>query len=227
MLSRDGVARRAVPARARALPARLGQRCGGHRPDRPPGHRVGPLPGLGRRARRDHRDDPDPSAGAGRGVPAPPEALRAPVPAGGPPRRARPAPGVGRPQHRPLQPAAGGAPAMTENADLVPFRQAAWDEKPFAITLNVGSSLANKTGAWRTERPVYVDRMPPCNDACPAGENVQRWLYEAEDGGYQRAWQKIMLDNPFPAIMGRVCYHPCQTACNRATLDQEIGRAHV
>ena len=50
--------------------------------------------------------------------------------------------------------------------------------KPFAITLAVGSSLANKTGAWRTERPVYVDRMPPCNDACPAGENVQRWLYQ-------------------------------------------------
>jgi 2-oxoacid:acceptor oxidoreductase delta subunit (pyruvate/2-ketoisovalerate family) len=96
-------------------------------------------------------------------------------------------------------------------------------EKPFAITLDVGSSLANKTGAWRTERPVYVDRMPPCNDACPAGENVQRWLYEAEDGGYERAWQQIMLDNPFPAIMGRVCYHPCQTACNRGKLDEAVG----
>jgi 2-oxoacid:acceptor oxidoreductase delta subunit (pyruvate/2-ketoisovalerate family) len=96
-------------------------------------------------------------------------------------------------------------------------------EKPFAITLDVGSSLANKTGAWRTERPVYVDRMPPCNDACPAGENVQRWLYEAEDGGYERAWQQIMLDNPFPAIMGRVCYHPCQTACNRTKLDEAVG----
>jgi 2-oxoacid:acceptor oxidoreductase delta subunit (pyruvate/2-ketoisovalerate family) len=112
---------------------------------------------------------------------------------------------------------------MTENADLIPFRPAAWDKKPFAITLNVGSSLANKTGAWRTERPVYVDRMPPCNDACPAGENVQQWLYEAEEGGYERAWQKIMLDNPFPAIMGRVCYHPCQTACNRAKLDEAVG----
>jgi NADPH-dependent glutamate synthase beta subunit-like oxidoreductase len=97
------------------------------------------------------------------------------------------------------------------------------NEKPFAITLNVGSSLANKTGAWRTERPLYVDRMPPCNDACPAGENVQQWLYEAEDGAYERAWQKIMLDNPFPAIMGRVCYHPCQTACNRAQVDESVG----
>ena len=96
-------------------------------------------------------------------------------------------------------------------------------DHPFAITLDVGSSLANRTGAWRTERPVYVNRMPPCNDACPAGENVQRWLYDAEDGGYERAWREIMRDNPFPAIMGRVCYHPCQTACNRGQLDEAIG----
>ena len=98
-------------------------------------------------------------------------------------------------------------------------------DKPFAITLDVGSSLANKTGRWRTERAVYVDRLPPCNHACPAGENIQRWLYEAEEGGdgYERAWRKIMEDNPFPAIMGRVCYHPCETACNRGQLDEAVG----
>jgi 2-oxoacid:acceptor oxidoreductase delta subunit (pyruvate/2-ketoisovalerate family) len=98
-------------------------------------------------------------------------------------------------------------------------------EKPFAITLDVGSSLANKTGNWRTERAVYVDRLPPCNNACPAGENIQRWLYEAEEGGdgYRRAWEKIMEDNPFPAVMGRVCYHPCETACNRGQLDEAVG----
>ena len=97
--------------------------------------------------------------------------------------------------------------------------------KPFAITLDVGSSLANKTGSWRTERAVYVDRLPPCNNACPAGENIQRWLYEAEEGGegYERAWRKIMEDNPFPAVMGRVCYHPCETSCNRAQLDEAVG----
>ena len=99
------------------------------------------------------------------------------------------------------------------------------NEKPFAITLDVGSSLANKTGSWRTERPVYVDRLPPCNHACPAGENIQQWLYEAEEGGagYERAWRQIMEDNPFPAVMGRVCYHPCETACNRGQLDEAVG----
>ncbi|MGZ5358616.1 MAG: NAD(P)-binding protein [Solirubrobacterales bacterium] len=98
-------------------------------------------------------------------------------------------------------------------------------DKPFAITLDVGSSLANKTGSWRTERAQYVNRMAPCGHACPAGEDVQAWLYEAEEGGegYEHAWRKIIEDNPFPAIMGRVCYHPCETACNRAELDESVG----
>ena len=98
-------------------------------------------------------------------------------------------------------------------------------EKPFAITLDVGSSRANKTGSWRTERPVYLDRLPPCNQACPAGENIQSWLYEAEEGGegYERAWRRIMEENPFPAVMGRVCYHPCESLCNRAQLDEAVG----
>jgi NADPH-dependent glutamate synthase beta subunit-like oxidoreductase len=97
--------------------------------------------------------------------------------------------------------------------------------RPNAIALDPGSSLANKTGSWRTERPVYVDRLPPCNDACPAGENVQAWLYEAEEGeaGYERAWRKLMEDNPLPAIAGRVCYHPCEVACNRGRLDEAVG----
>ncbi len=96
-------------------------------------------------------------------------------------------------------------------------------EKPFAITLDPGSSLANKTGSWRTFRPVYVDRLPPCNAACPAGENIQGWLYHAEAGDYETAWRALTEDNPLPAIMGRVCYHPCQGACNRQHVDEAVG----
>ncbi len=96
-------------------------------------------------------------------------------------------------------------------------------EKPFAITLDIGSSLANKTGTWRVERPVYVDRLPPCCDACPAGENVQQWLYHAEAGHYERAWRALVADNPLPAVMGRVCYHPCETVCNRVQVDEAVG----
>ena len=96
-------------------------------------------------------------------------------------------------------------------------------DKPFAITLDVGSSLANHTGSWRTERPVYVRKTAPCGGACPAGEDVQQWLYDAEEGGYEAAWRKIMERNPFPSVCGRVCYHPCETACNRAQLDEAVG----
>ena len=97
------------------------------------------------------------------------------------------------------------------------------DGKPFAITLDVGSSRANHTGTWRVERPVYVDLVPPCSAACPAGEHVREWLYAAEDGSYEAAWRRLVEDNPLPAVMGRVCYHPCQTACNRGELDEAVG----
>ena len=96
-------------------------------------------------------------------------------------------------------------------------------ERPFAITLGVGSSLVNHTGSWRVEHPEYLHRMPPCNQACPAGENIQNWLYVAEDGSYEAAWKELIKENPFPAVMGRVCYHPCQTACNRGELDEAVG----
>ncbi len=95
--------------------------------------------------------------------------------------------------------------------------------KPFAITLKPGTSLANLTGTWRTMRPVYLDRLPPCNNACPAGENIQAWLFHAESGDYEQAWRSLVENNPLPAVMGRVCYHPCEGACNRGQLDSSVG----
>lgn len=95
--------------------------------------------------------------------------------------------------------------------------------KPFAITLEPGTSLANHTGTWRTKHPVYVDRLPPCNHACPAGEDTQGWLFHAESGDYQKAWRALVVNNPLPAIMGRACYHPCETSCNRGRLDEAVG----
>ncbi len=97
------------------------------------------------------------------------------------------------------------------------------ERRPFAITLDVGSSLANLTGTWRTERPVYVHRLPPCSAACPAGEDIQGWLYHAEEGDYESAWRAIMERNPLPAIMGRACFHPCESACNRVQVDEAVG----
>jgi NADPH-dependent glutamate synthase beta subunit-like oxidoreductase len=79
------------------------------------------------------------------------------------------------------------------------------------------------TGPVRELRPVYVDLLPPCNAGCPAGENIQAWLAHAKAGRHEQAWRQLVADNPLPAIHGRVCYHPCESVCNRAELDSAVS----
>ena len=80
-----------------------------------------------------------------------------------------------------------------------------------------------RVGPVRSRMPVYVDLLPPCNAACPAGENIQEWLRLIKAGDAESAWRQLTADNPFPAIHGRVCYHPCETSCNRAELDSAVS----
>jgi NADPH-dependent glutamate synthase beta subunit-like oxidoreductase len=70
---------------------------------------------------------------------------------------------------------------------------------------------------------MYVDLLPPCNAACPAGENIQSWLAHLQAGRAKAAWEALIADNPFPAVQGRVCYHPCESSCNRAELDSAVS----
>lgn len=79
------------------------------------------------------------------------------------------------------------------------------------------------TGPVRKKKPVYQDFLPPCNNACPAGENIQAWLAYAQEGNDYQAWLTLTENNPMPAIHGRVCYHPCENACNRTSLDQSVS----
>lgn len=72
-------------------------------------------------------------------------------------------------------------------------------------------------------RPIYIDRLPPCNNACPVGQNIQKWLYFASKKLYREAWEAIMQDNPIPATIGRVCYHPCESSCNRRNFDASVN----
>ena len=80
-----------------------------------------------------------------------------------------------------------------------------------------------RAGPVRDRRPVYVDLLPPCNAGCPAGENIQAWLAHAKAGDHELAWRRLVADNPLPAIHGRVCYHPCESVCNRAELDSAVS----
>jgi len=75
----------------------------------------------------------------------------------------------------------------------------------------------------RARMPIYLDRLPPCNNACPAGENIQEWLRLVKAGEEEAAWRELTKANPFPAIHGRVCYHPCEAACNREELDGAVS----
>lgn len=97
--------------------------------------------------------------------------------------------------------------------------------KPFATTLDPQSSRANHTGSWRTSEPIYQDRTAPCHGACPIGQNVREWLALAQQGQDESAWRVIMDKTPFPATLGRVCYHPCESMCNRDSLDGSV-RVH-
>src|SRR5665648_444257 len=80
-----------------------------------------------------------------------------------------------------------------------------------------------RAGPVRSRMPIYVDLLPPCNGACPAGENIQEWLRLVKADEDEAAWRELVRNNPFPAIHGRVCYHPCETACNRKELDGEVS----
>ena len=91
------------------------------------------------------------------------------------------------------------------------------------VTPVVDLVAAPGTGAARERRPVYVDLLPPCNHACPAGENIQAWLAHARAGRYREAWLALVEDNPLPAVHGRVCYHPCETSCNREAVDSAVS----
>jgi formate dehydrogenase (NADP+) beta subunit len=96
---------------------------------------------------------------------------------------------------------------------------------PHAHDLTPVVDLAGQhgSGPYRTRLPHYVELLPPCNHACPAGENIQAWLAFAQAGEHRHAWETLMADNPMPATHGRVCYHPCETACNRGELDAAVS----
>ena len=96
-------------------------------------------------------------------------------------------------------------------------------EEPDLAPPSALGSGRRRSGPIRTQRPIYVDLMPPCNAGCPAGENIQAWLAEATAGRHEAAWRVLTRDNPFPAVHGRVCYHPCEDVCNRGQLDSTVS----
>ena len=100
---------------------------------------------------------------------------------------------------------------MTQHRDMTPLADPTWE---------------HGSGAVRTRQPRYVSPPAPCNNVCPAGEDVQAWLALAQAGRFQKARLKLMEENPLPSVHGRVCYHPFETSCNRGALDSAV-RIHA
>jgi formate dehydrogenase beta subunit len=87
----------------------------------------------------------------------------------------------------------------------------------------VDLAVTSGAGPIRHQKPFYVELTPPCSNACPAGENIRGWLGEAQAGRYRQAWEMLVADNPMPAVHGRVCYHPCESGCNRGEVDAPVS----
>ncbi len=86
-----------------------------------------------------------------------------------------------------------------------------------------GTTLWNPTGTWRSVRPIHVSRLSPCLLGCPAGNPVETFIRLIEEGDVDGALSAIHEENPFPAICGRVCFHPCEDRCNRGSLDGPVA----
>lgn len=91
------------------------------------------------------------------------------------------------------------------------------------VAIHDRSTLSNKTGTWRSVRPVYGTKLAPCRQGCPIGVNIPAYFNLVRRGRLAEAWELIRQDNPLPAISGRVCYHPCEERCNRRQFDEPVS----
>lgn len=91
------------------------------------------------------------------------------------------------------------------------------------LSISLQSTLWNKTGTWRYLRPAYISSRAPCSQACPIEQDIPFYLTSLADGNLKEAWEKMLEANPFPAVCGRVCHHPCERECNRRKYDEALA----
>ncbi|MBW7926392.1 MAG: FAD-dependent oxidoreductase, partial [Burkholderiaceae bacterium] len=90
-------------------------------------------------------------------------------------------------------------------------------------TWTTGSTEVFKTGTWRARLPRHVSAPSPCHAACPVNGDIAHWIGRARERDFRGAWEILTRNNPFPAVAGRVCHHPCETACNRQGYDEPLS----
>lgn len=114
---------------------------------------------------------------------------------------------------------------MTRRTRSEPARKVdlrSWRDFPM-MNLSLGTMLHNKTGSWRYIKPIYEDKVPACQNACPAGNDIEGWIRLVQKKEYEKAYWHLKREQPFPAILGRVCFSFCRAQCNRAQLDASVS----
>ena len=107
------------------------------------------------------------------------------------------------------------------------MKDSSFNEIPLFVPHSSTSTQTNKTGSWRFFHPKFEEKTAPCSAACPLGQDIARIEMLTSWGLLKDAWQTILNENPFPAICGRVCFHPCEDVCNRANMDESIAIHHL
>ena len=92
---------------------------------------------------------------------------------------------------------------------------------PMAMSLQ--STVGNKTGTWRYLKPVPVEGIAPCNEACLVAQDIERMILYITKGKFQEAYAQLSVENPMPSVLGRVCPHPCEGSCNRGEYDEPVS----
>jgi NADPH-dependent glutamate synthase beta subunit-like oxidoreductase/NAD-dependent dihydropyrimidine dehydrogenase PreA subunit len=90
-------------------------------------------------------------------------------------------------------------------------------------TWTTGTTEVIKTGTWRASLPHYIKPPSPCHQACPVNGDIAEWIGLARARDFRGAWDVLTRHNPFPAVAGRICHHPCEAACNRGAYDDSLA----
>jgi len=94
---------------------------------------------------------------------------------------------------------------------------------PIPAIWTTGGTDVIKTGTWRASLARHIKAPAPCHGACPVNGDIAEWIGLARARDLQGAWHVLTRHNPFPSIAGRICHHPCETACNRGGYDEALS----